>query len=301
MQGRQRRQDGAKHRDRHPRLEPRLDPAGRDDHVVEILPALIAHPVTRPLEHRRREQALEIVAVDPLHLHQADAVVLDEVVDVDQVVLLDLRDPDGDAGHARHRLVVAGGAVITGGREDLQGHRQRELVGPEPLAEVDDPLSPRPQPPPQPVRLDPRQPRLVQERPVSVRQVARRAALGAGWRGVIVEDHRHSSVVVAQGRRLHRDPRKESSPRPTVVPAREKKAGSICRLPAVRTGGAAKQKKTCAPVEVASRASPDKIACPRSLIVPDAPKPMPREFGTVRARGNGFPVHSIIDAPRPAC
>ena len=35
---------------------------------------------------------------------------LDEVVDVDQVVLLDLRDPDGDAGHAGHRLVVAGGA-----------------------------------------------------------------------------------------------------------------------------------------------------------------------------------------------
>ena len=82
------------------RLEPRLHRPGGHDHVVHVLPAAIAHPLARALEHLARQQPAQIVAVDPLHLHDADAVAIDEVVHVQQVVLLDLGHAGGDLGDA---------------------------------------------------------------------------------------------------------------------------------------------------------------------------------------------------------
>ncbi len=93
------------------------------------------------VEHIVGHQLGQVVAVDPLHFHHADPAALDEVVDVEQVVLLDLGHAHRDVGNAGHGLVVAAGVFVAGGREDFQGHRQREVVGPPPLAQVDHPLS----------------------------------------------------------------------------------------------------------------------------------------------------------------
>ena len=90
---------------------------------------------TRPLhalQHRVGQQTAEVVAVDPFHFHEADAVAIDPVVYVQQVVLLDLGDLGGHVGHAAHRLVVGAIVFVAFGRKDLQGHRQREVVGPAP-------------------------------------------------------------------------------------------------------------------------------------------------------------------------
>ena len=72
------------------------------------------------LEHLAGQQAAQVVAVDPFHLHHADAAAIDPVVDVQQVVLLDLGHAGGHLGHAAHRLVVGAIVFVAFGREDLQ-------------------------------------------------------------------------------------------------------------------------------------------------------------------------------------
>ena len=65
----------------------------RHDHVIEIRPALRPDPLLSPRQDAGREEPAEVIAVDPLHLHDPDAVRGDEVLDVEQVILLDLRHP----------------------------------------------------------------------------------------------------------------------------------------------------------------------------------------------------------------
>ena len=81
------------------RLQPRLHRPGRDDHLVDVVPALAARRAPEPFEHVAGQQPAQVVAVDPFHLHHADAAAVHPVVDVQQVVLLDLGDAGGDLGH----------------------------------------------------------------------------------------------------------------------------------------------------------------------------------------------------------
>ena len=125
----QRRQTFPYDRHGHTRLQPGLHGAGRHDNVVQIIPAAVAHPVARPFEHLTGQQPAQVVAVDPFHLHDADAIPIDEILHVEQVVLLDLGDPGRRFGNPGHGFVVAADVVVACRREDLQGDRQREVVG----------------------------------------------------------------------------------------------------------------------------------------------------------------------------
>jgi hypothetical protein len=46
---------------------------GRDDHAVEMDPAIVASPLARQPEHPWHQQASQVVPVDPLYLRHADA------------------------------------------------------------------------------------------------------------------------------------------------------------------------------------------------------------------------------------
>ena len=102
----QARQGLADDRDRDPRLEARLLRAGGDDAIVEVAEALVGDAGPGLLEDLGSEQPREVVAVDPLHLHDADPPLLDEVVDVEEVVLLDQGDAGRHLGNPPHRLDI---------------------------------------------------------------------------------------------------------------------------------------------------------------------------------------------------
>ncbi len=117
------RQTFANDRDGHPRLEARLHGTGGDDDVVQVRPAFRRDAFARPVEDTAAEEMAQVVAVDPLHLHHADAVAIDKVLDIEQVVLLDLRDTRGHRCHPGHRLVVGLFVFEPLGRKELDRHR----------------------------------------------------------------------------------------------------------------------------------------------------------------------------------
>jgi len=91
-------------------------------------------------------------------------------VHVQEVVLLELGHPGGDLGHAVHGAIVRPFVFVAFGREDLQGHRQGELVGPAALAEIDDALAPGAELAYQAMVFGPAQPLLLDDRPVQPEQ-----------------------------------------------------------------------------------------------------------------------------------
>ena len=105
--------------DGHARLHPRLQRAGGDDHLVDVFPAAVAHAVANPLEHVGHQQPGQVVAVDPLHHHHADAVAIDEVIDVEQIVVLNLGDAGGRAGRRGASPRRSCDVVEPLGRKDL--------------------------------------------------------------------------------------------------------------------------------------------------------------------------------------
>jgi hypothetical protein len=92
-------------------------------------------------KHVGGEQAGKVIAVDPLHDHHANAVTIDEVIDVEQIVVLDLGDAGRGAGHALHGFVVAANVVEPLRREDFQRRREREVVGAAQLRQIHDALA----------------------------------------------------------------------------------------------------------------------------------------------------------------
>jgi len=142
VQGGQRGQAVADDGDGDARLDTRLHRPGGYDHLVDIVPSFDAYVALEPFEHLARQEAREVEAVDPLHLHHANAAAIHPVVDVEQIVLLDLGDAGGHLRHPAHRLVVRTLVLVAFRREYLQRHRQREVVGPAPLRQIDHPLPP---------------------------------------------------------------------------------------------------------------------------------------------------------------
>ena len=134
-------------RDRHASFEPRLPLAGRHADIIEVAPAFVIDTRPRLLEEFGGQQLGEVVAVDPLHLHDADSPLLDEVLHIEQIVLLDLGNPGGHRRDAVHRLHVELLGLIPLWRENLEGHRQCEVAGALPLGQVDHALTASPQPP----------------------------------------------------------------------------------------------------------------------------------------------------------
>ena len=100
-------------------------------------------PAWRPrlFQHLPREHPAQVVAVQPLHFHDADAVLGEEIVDGKQIVVLDQGDARGHPRHPVHVFLVGLCARVRLGRVDLEGHRQGEAVGPLAFAEVDDALA----------------------------------------------------------------------------------------------------------------------------------------------------------------
>ena len=185
MQGCQRGQAVADNGDGDPRLQPRLHRTGRDDHLVDVLPPPRADALLDLLEHLLGQQAAQVVAVDPFHLHDADAEAVDPVLHVQEVVLLDLGDVGGDLGDASHGLVVRPLVFVVFGREDFQGHGEREAVGPAALGEIHDALAAGAEQAEEPMVLGPALPALAEDRAIAAHQLlgaacCRVAAPGAG-------------------------------------------------------------------------------------------------------------------------
>ena len=163
------------------------------------------------------QQPAQVVAVDPFHLHHADAAAIDPVVDVEQVVLLDLGHAGGDLGHAAHRLVVGPLVFVAFGREDLQGHRQRETVGAAPLAEIHHALPARAQQAHQPMVLGPAQTLLVDDLLVAAEQFigaagGRMASPGSGCTSFKKGCRRHGLLSAARYKLTNLPPHLTISP-----------------------------------------------------------------------------------------
>ncbi len=171
---RQSRHDG----DGDARLQTRLHRPGGDDHLIDVVPPLVAHVGFQPLEHFVGQQPGEVVAVDPFHFHHADAAAVHPIVNVEQIVLLDLGHAGGHLGHPPHRLVVGPLVFVAFGREDFQGHRQREVVGPAPLGQIHHALAARTQKTQQPMVFGPTETLLVEDFLVAAEQFVR--ATGGG-------------------------------------------------------------------------------------------------------------------------
>ena len=92
-------------------------------------------------DHLGHHQTPQVVAINPFHFHHANAMAVDEVVNVDQIVLLNLSDAHRDAGHAGHRFVVLHGIVVVARRENFEGNRQRETISPAAFGEIDHALA----------------------------------------------------------------------------------------------------------------------------------------------------------------
>jgi hypothetical protein len=196
MQCRQAGQAFADHRDRDSGLQPRLHRTIGHDDAVDLFPATVAHPLARPLQHALGQNVAEVVTVDPLHFHDADAAAIDEVVHVQQVVLLNLRHAGGNFSDSLHRRVVGPGIVIACRREDFQCDRQSEVIRAAPLAQVNHALSAGTQAAGQPQVLGPAHSLAVEHFLIQLNQSVR-VVLGR----VAVESQRLRSLL--EGRRRH--------------------------------------------------------------------------------------------------
>ena len=92
------------------------------------------------IEKFLRKDMAKVVTVDPFHAHDADAVVRDEIVDIEKIVVLDQRRLGGDGGNASHIRVVRLVIAIRLRREHLERDRQREPIRPLAVREIHDPL-----------------------------------------------------------------------------------------------------------------------------------------------------------------
>ncbi len=163
VQRRQRRQAIANDGDGNARLQSRLHRTGRHDYLVDVRPPPLAHAPVNVLQHLPRQQPAQVVSVDPLHFHDADAVVLDPIVYVEKVVLLNLGDVGRHVGDPPHGVVIRSIVFVALGRKNLQRHRKREAIGAAPLAQIDDSLAARTKLPNELVMLRPTQPLLVND------------------------------------------------------------------------------------------------------------------------------------------
>ena len=141
MQGGHRRQAAAQHGDGDARLQPQILFAVSHGEFVDVLPAVAGDGGVDAVQEHGPAEPLQVVTVDPLHLEQADAAMLDEVVHVDQVVLLNPRDAAGDRGEPPHLGFVSADARVGRGRKDFERDAPLKTVGPLPLAQKDDSLA----------------------------------------------------------------------------------------------------------------------------------------------------------------
>jgi hypothetical protein len=173
VQRRQGRQAIADDGHRHARLDSRVNGSGGDQHAVDVLPATRADAVADAVEHSRHQQMAEVVAVDPLHHHHANAIAVDEVLHVEQVVVLDLRHAGRDVGDAGHRLVVLARRGKPLRRKDLQRHGERERVGSAPFGEIHHALAAAAQQAAEPMVRRPVETPLVEDALVATDQFVR--------------------------------------------------------------------------------------------------------------------------------
>src|ERR1019366_778907 len=74
--------------------------------------------------------------------HDADAVALDEVVQIEQVIVLDEGDARGNLSDSAHVGQIALDVAVAFRREDFERDRQAKAVGTVTFAEIDDALAP---------------------------------------------------------------------------------------------------------------------------------------------------------------
>ncbi len=122
----QRREAFTQHLNGDARLEARLDRPRGENHAVDVLQALRADAFARPLQRLRSEETAQVVAVEPFHLHDANAILRKEVVDVEEIVVLDQGDAGRDLGDAAHVLLIRFGVAVRFRRKDLEGDREQK-------------------------------------------------------------------------------------------------------------------------------------------------------------------------------
>ena len=141
MQRSKSRKNIAKYCNSNTRFESGLHRARCHDDVIDKFPTPRTDPLSRSIQHLSSEQLAEVVPIDPLHLHHADAIAIDEVMDIQQIILLDLCDLRGNPRHAGHRFIVGMLGRKRFGRKYFQRYRQCEVVGPAALGQIDHALA----------------------------------------------------------------------------------------------------------------------------------------------------------------
>ncbi len=131
----------AQNLNRHTRFQARLGHTGSQDHVADIFPALGTELALGFVVKGLREQVAQIEAIHPFHNHDANAVMRDEVVQVEKIVVLNQRHPRGDLGDALHVRLVTGGVTILLRRKYLERDRKAEKIASLTLTEINDPLA----------------------------------------------------------------------------------------------------------------------------------------------------------------
>ena len=84
---------------------------------------------TQQSETARGKELTQIVAVDPFHHHDANAMSFKKVLDGKQIVVLDQSDFRRDLGDTAHGLVIRMRALVVFRRKDLHRNRNGETVG----------------------------------------------------------------------------------------------------------------------------------------------------------------------------
>ncbi len=101
---------------------------GGDDDSIEILPPPSAEPTVNQIQHIVVQHAAEVISVDPLHRHHSNAIAVDEIVHVQQIILLNLRDAGSHPSHSGHGVFVIASGFVTLRGKNLHGDRQSESV-----------------------------------------------------------------------------------------------------------------------------------------------------------------------------
>ncbi len=123
------------------------------------------------------DQVQQVESIDPFHLHEADPIMFDKILHIDQVMLLDLCYVGRHMGDACHCLFVAPRIWIAFRRKDLQCQRQCEAVRTATLRQEDNPLTARADPPLQSQVFCPAEPLLAHEGLITVVQIVGAAAI----------------------------------------------------------------------------------------------------------------------------